>query len=187
MKTLKKQPFANKTGFRLQLYSLTNRFLPIANINRIMKKVLPGNAKIARDAKETVQECVSEFISFITSEYLSYFATILKFPFRASEKCYQDKRKTINGEDILYAMKNLGFDQYVECLAVYLQKYREVTRIVFISVYSEQSTCKRAPKKWRDKSLTASPGRSVSPILMTPPPTVCVTCNKLLINKGTAV
>jgi hypothetical protein len=45
-----------------------DRFLPIANIARIMKKALPGNAKIAKDAKETTQECVSEFISFITSE-----------------------------------------------------------------------------------------------------------------------
>lgn len=45
-----------------------DRYLPIANISRIMKKALPGNAKIAKDAKETVQECVSEFISFITSE-----------------------------------------------------------------------------------------------------------------------
>ena len=45
-----------------------DRFLPIANISRIMKKALPNNAKIAKDAKETVQECVSEFISFITSE-----------------------------------------------------------------------------------------------------------------------
>ncbi len=45
-----------------------DRFLPIANISRIMKKSLTANAKIAKDAKETVQECVSEFISFITSE-----------------------------------------------------------------------------------------------------------------------
>ncbi len=29
-----------------------DRFLPIANIARIMKKTLPGNAKIAKDAKE---------------------------------------------------------------------------------------------------------------------------------------
>jgi len=33
-----------------------------------MKRALPANAKVAKDAKETVQECVSEFISFITSE-----------------------------------------------------------------------------------------------------------------------
>ncbi|RRT79574.1 hypothetical protein BHE74_00006268 [Ensete ventricosum] len=45
-----------------------DRFLPIANIIRIMKKALPANAKIAKDAKETMQECVSEFISFVTSE-----------------------------------------------------------------------------------------------------------------------
>lgn len=46
-----------------------DRLLPIANVARIMKQAVPSNAKIAKDAKETVQECVSEFISFITSEY----------------------------------------------------------------------------------------------------------------------
>ena len=53
-----------------------DRYLPIANISRIMKKALPANGKIAKDAKDTVQECVSEFISFITSEYadLSLFS-----------------------------------------------------------------------------------------------------------------
>ena len=49
-----------------------DRFLPIANISRIMKKALPTNGKIAKDAKETLQECVSEFISFVTSEYDIY-------------------------------------------------------------------------------------------------------------------
>lgn len=45
-----------------------DRYLPIANIGRIMKLALPKDAKIAKEARETVQECVSEFISFITSE-----------------------------------------------------------------------------------------------------------------------
>jgi histone H3/H4 len=40
-------------------------FAPVA---RIMKTALPENAKIAKEAKECMQECVSEFISFITSE-----------------------------------------------------------------------------------------------------------------------
>jgi nuclear transcription Y subunit beta len=53
-----------------------------------MKKVLPHNAKIAKESKESIQECVSEFISFITSE--------------ASDKCQQEKRKTINGDDLLW-------------------------------------------------------------------------------------
>lgn len=37
-----------------------------------MKLALPENAKIAKEAKECMQECVSEFISFITSEGASY-------------------------------------------------------------------------------------------------------------------
>lgn len=46
-----------------------DRLLPIANVARIMKMAIPTNAKIAKDAKETVQECVSELISFVTSEF----------------------------------------------------------------------------------------------------------------------
>jgi hypothetical protein len=33
-----------------------------------MKNALPENARIAKEAKECMQQCVSEFISFITSE-----------------------------------------------------------------------------------------------------------------------
>ncbi|GMH26409.1 hypothetical protein Nepgr_028252 [Nepenthes gracilis] len=89
-----------------------DRLLPIANISRIMKKALPTNGKIAKDAKETVQECVSEFISFITSE--------------ASDKCHREKRKTINGDDLLWAMATLGFEEYIEPLKLYLTRYREM-------------------------------------------------------------
>ena len=89
-----------------------DRFLPIANVSRIMKKALPANAKISKDAKETVQECVSEFISFITGE--------------ASDKCQREKRKTINGDDLLWAMTTLGFEDYVEPLKLYLHKFREL-------------------------------------------------------------
>lgn len=48
-----------------RINSLANAAYSVA---RIMKKALPENAKIAKEAKECVQECVSEFISFITSE-----------------------------------------------------------------------------------------------------------------------
>ncbi|KAE9601332.1 hypothetical protein Lal_00023929 [Lupinus albus] len=89
-----------------------DRFLPIANVGRIMKKVIPANGKISKDAKETVQECVSEFISFVTGE--------------ASDKCQREKRKTINGDDVIWAITTLGFDDYVEPLKIYLQKYREI-------------------------------------------------------------
>ncbi len=44
----------------------------------------------------------------------------------ASDKCQQEKRKTINGDDLLWAMATLGFDRYIEPLKTYLTKYREV-------------------------------------------------------------
>ncbi|WFD38767.1 transcriptional activator hap3 [Malassezia japonica] len=85
--------------------------LPIANISRIMKRALPDNGKIAKNAKECMQECVSELISFITSE--------------ASDRCGSEKRKTINGDDILYSLRVLGFDNYEQVLKVYLSRYRQ--------------------------------------------------------------
>lgn len=102
----------NNSGAHGEAAREQDRFLPIANVSRIMKKALPANAKISKDAKETVQECVSEFISFITGE--------------ASDKCQREKRKTINGDDLLWAMTTLGFEDYVEPLKIYLQKYREM-------------------------------------------------------------
>jgi hypothetical protein len=69
--------------------------------------VLPANEKIAKDAKESVQECVSEFIAFVTSE--------------ASDRCQQEKRKTINGDDLLWALGTLGFEDYLGPLKIYLQ------------------------------------------------------------------
>ena len=49
---------------------------------------------------------------------------------RASERCRTEKRKTINGEDIIHAIRTLGFDNYVEPLTVFLCKYREVVIVV---------------------------------------------------------
>lgn len=77
-----------------------------------MKKCLPNATKVSKEAKECVQECTSEFISFLTSE--------------AAERCLDEKRKTINGEDILTAMMKLGFENYADVLKIYLTKYRVV-------------------------------------------------------------
>lgn len=52
---------------------------------------------------------------------------ILRAGDTASEKCQQEKRKTVNGEDILFAMTSLGFENYAEALKIYLSKYREVS------------------------------------------------------------
>ncbi|KAG8363832.1 hypothetical protein BUALT_Bualt19G0063200 [Buddleja alternifolia] len=91
-----------------------HNLLPIANIGRIMKQVLPSNAKISKEAKERMQECASEFISFVTGE--------------ASDKCNKENRKTVNGDDICWALSSLGFDNYSEAMLRYMNKFREFER-----------------------------------------------------------
>lgn len=91
-----------------------DRLLPVANVGRIMKQILPANAKISKEAKETMQECVSEFIGFVTGE--------------ASEKCRKEKRKTLNGDDVCWALGCLGFDDYAPPLRRYLHRYRGMER-----------------------------------------------------------
>ncbi|KAF0904448.1 hypothetical protein E2562_034521 [Oryza meyeriana var. granulata] len=88
-----------------------DRLMPIANVIRIMRRVLPPHAKISDDAKEVIQECVSEFISFITGE--------------ANDRCHREHRKTVTAEDLVWAMDRLGFDDYVPPLSVYLRRMRE--------------------------------------------------------------
>jgi nuclear transcription Y subunit beta len=133
---------SGEEGFREQ-----DRFLPIANVYKVMRRAVPDNAKISKEAKELVQECVSEFISFITSEYEPaefFFAKKIDLPllsverllieicgasFRASDKCIQGRRKTITGDDIISSMELLGFDNYVTPLTIYMNKFREVHSI----------------------------------------------------------
>ncbi|KAM6596970.1 hypothetical protein CsatA_007494 [Cannabis sativa] len=88
--------------------------LPIANVGRIMKGILPGTAKISKEGKQTMQECATEFISFVTGE--------------ASDKCHKENRKTVNGDDICWALTALGFDNYAEVIVRYLHKFREAER-----------------------------------------------------------
>uniref|UniRef100_A0A7N0TTD6 Transcription factor CBF/NF-Y/archaeal histone domain-containing protein n=1 Tax=Kalanchoe fedtschenkoi TaxID=63787 RepID=A0A7N0TTD6_KALFE len=89
-----------------------DHLLPIANVGRIMKQILPPNAKISKEAKETMQECVSEFINFVTGD--------------ASDKCRKEKRKTLNGDDICWALGSLGFDDYAYATKRYLRRYRDL-------------------------------------------------------------
>lgn len=88
-----------------------DRFMRITNIIRIMCMIHPPHVKISDDSKVTIQECVFEFISFITGE--------------ANDHCQREQRQTITTEDVLWAMNNLGFDDYIEPLTLYLHRYHK--------------------------------------------------------------
>jgi hypothetical protein len=66
--------------------SIHNSLVHIANIcefasvARVIRKALPENAKISKEFTASMQECVSEFISFITSEGV-YTLTLYNFQY----------------------------------------------------------------------------------------------------------
>eukprot|EP01068_Selenidium_serpulae_P012968 Selendium_serpulae@DN5904_c0_g1_i1.p1 len=91
------------------------QMLPMANISRIMKRMLPENAKISKDAKVCLHTCVFEFLLFVTAE--------------ASDTCLQERRKTLNGDDIIRALDSLGFDRFLLPMRCYLTKWRESVAI----------------------------------------------------------
>ena len=109
----------------------------------IMKKDLQGNtpginssnsqgsqvkgngAKISKEAKETMQECLTEFILFLTSE--------------AWELCEQNDRKTILGSDLIFAMERLDFSHYGDILNKLLQKYMMSQKIREINTFKKKT------------------------------------------------
>jgi len=86
--------------------------LPLSNISKLMKASVPLDSKISNSSKLMVQSCVSEMISFVAAE--------------ANDQVLAEKRRTLNGVDLLCAFKRLGFDAYYEALQIYLAKYRTV-------------------------------------------------------------
>ena len=81
-----------------------DRLLPMANVARLMASELPNDAKISRDAKLLMQEMVSEFICFVTSE--------------ANDLCMTSGHKAISQSDLLNALDNLDLACFlpVRCL-----------------------------------------------------------------------
>ncbi|KAI5668441.1 hypothetical protein M9H77_18294 [Catharanthus roseus] len=90
-----------------------DRFLPIANISRIMKKALPTNGKIVKDAKETVQECISEIISFITSEVVKMlYSNMINFLKQTKISLFViEMLGQVKVTTLLRAIATLGFEE----------------------------------------------------------------------------
>jgi len=44
----------------------------------------------------------------------------------AAQRCRQQKRKALTGEDLLWALSAQGFDKQIKPLLHYLTKYREM-------------------------------------------------------------
>lgn len=100
-----------------------------------MKNALPADAKIMRSAKQDMERFTVEFIQFLTSEGLSNSSIHLCHMYNfsrtntclgllAAENASNVGRKTLEGSDVLEAMRKTGFENYAAALRPYLQAYR---------------------------------------------------------------
>lgn len=86
--------------------------MPVANVGRIMRRVLPPQARISNEAKKAVQQCATEFIKFVAEEAADH------------EQC-NTRRKSINAHDLLLAFHHLDFHNYAATLHLLLQRLNQ--------------------------------------------------------------
>ncbi|EEQ83142.1 hypothetical protein NCER_100076 [Vairimorpha ceranae BRL01] len=104
-------PYPMPQQYQPPILRSTDRLLPVANIGKIMKRPIPKEAKVAKEAKELMQKSASEFIAIVTC--------------RAREICEGESRKTVTGDDLIRAMEDLDMGVYAELGRKYFLQYKD--------------------------------------------------------------
>lgn len=81
--------------------------LPGATVARIIKEALPDQVAVGKDARAALSRAASVFVLFLTSQ--------------ASQEAQREKRKTLLGQDVIKALEELEFDDFIEPLQAVLK------------------------------------------------------------------
>lgn len=76
--------------------------LPNTSVQKIIKEALPDNVNVGKDARSAVSRAASIFVLYVTSQ--------------ASKEAQKANRKTLLGPDIINALEELEFEDFVEPL-----------------------------------------------------------------------
>ncbi|KAL1517846.1 hypothetical protein ABEB36_001555 [Hypothenemus hampei] len=85
--------------------------LPTATVARIIKDALPEHIFVGKDARAALSTAASVFVLFLTSQ--------------ASQEAQRTNRKTLLGQDVIKALEELEFDEFIEPLQTVLKDFRE--------------------------------------------------------------
>ncbi|KAL2733976.1 hypothetical protein V1478_003674 [Vespula squamosa] len=88
--------------------------LPNAVVTRIIKEALPDGVTIGKDARTAIAKASSIFILYLTSS-----ANII---------AKKANRKTISGTDVIQAMADIDFDQFVDPLQESLENFKRTQK-----------------------------------------------------------
>ena len=88
--------------------------LPNAVVTRIIKEALPDGIVVGKEARLAVAKASSIFILYITSA--------------ANTVAKNNNRKTISASDVIQAMQNIDFDQFIKPLQEALEIFKKNQR-----------------------------------------------------------
>ncbi|KAG7211489.1 hypothetical protein KM043_010761 [Ampulex compressa] len=88
--------------------------LPNAVVTRIIKEALPDGVTIGKDARTAIAKASSIFILYLTSS-----ANII---------AKKGNRKTISGPDVIQAMTDIEFEQFIDPLQDSLENFRKAQK-----------------------------------------------------------
>ncbi|KAL7267161.1 negative cofactor 2 transcription regulator complex subunit ncb2 [Rhizina undulata] len=89
--------------------------LPKATVQKIISEILPHDLAFAKDARDLLIDCCVEFITLISSE--------------ANEIAEREAKKTIAAEHVIKALKDLGFEEYIDQIQEVAQEHKEHQKI----------------------------------------------------------
>ena len=81
--------------------------LPNLTVQKIIKDALPDSVNVGKDARSALSRAASIFVLYITSQ--------------ATKESQKVNRKTLSGPDIIAALEELEFDEFVEPLQAMLK------------------------------------------------------------------
>jgi histone H3/H4 len=83
----------------------------LATVQKIISEILSSDVAFAKDARDLLIDCCVEFITLISSE--------------ANDIAEREAKKTIASEHVVRALKDLGFEEYVDQIQEVAHEHRE--------------------------------------------------------------
>jgi DNA polymerase epsilon subunit 3 len=105
--------------------------IPQASVARIIRSILPPNVQVGKCAKQAFARAAGIFVLYATAT--------------ANEFCKESKRQTVSAQDVLNAMQELDFVEFLEPLKLALEEYRK-----------EQESKKQAKREKKAAALDES-------------------------------
>lgn len=107
--------------------------LPNAVVTRIIKESLPDGVNVGKEARAAVAKAASIFILYLTSA--------------ANTIAQKGKRKTISSVDVIQAIEDIEFEQFVEPLQEALENFKKSQK------EKKDATTKRKQQKKDDEEV----------------------------------